>query len=415
MSDIELRPRLMDRVGIIPRLLLCALLAILLAVSSAQLLTLRSVQKNGMQQAEHALEASMAVLRHELAALGTEWRTTQEGALLLGTSSLNGRNDLVDTVQELTGASATIFLGDARIATNVKNQDGSRGIGTRLAAGAAHDALFRDHAAYTGFTTILSAPYLARYEPIRDAQGATIGATFVGVPVAEAEAFVTRTGGEALIGALATLLITGLGYLWALTRTVRPLRDLTAVMHRVAEGELDAAVPCTRRSDQIGWMARALEQLRAAAAHARSLEEQATARADIGAEKLRELAVVVDRIEAETTAAINNVGARTAAMTETAEKMAASATSTGFSAASAANVSAQVLENAHTVAAAAEHLSAAIQQISSQVDHSTEIVGRAVTAGSNTQSTIEALSQKVARVGAVADMIGAIAAKTNLL
>src|ERR1700757_1010558 len=91
MSDIVLWPRLMDRVGIIPRLLLCALLAILLAVSSAQLLTLHSVEKNGMQQAEHALEVSMAVLRHELAALGTEWRTTQEGTLLLGTSSLNGR------------------------------------------------------------------------------------------------------------------------------------------------------------------------------------------------------------------------------------------------------------------------------------------------------------------------------------
>ncbi len=43
------------------------------------------------------------------------------------------------------------------------------------------------------------------------------------------------------------------------------------------------------------------------------------------------------------------------------------------------------------------------------------MVGLAVVAGSETRSTIEALNQQVARIGAVADIIGEIAAKTNLL
>jgi len=43
------------------------------------------------------------------------------------------------------------------------------------------------------------------------------------------------------------------------------------------------------------------------------------------------------------------------------------------------------------------------------------VVGRAVTAGSETRATMEALNAQVARIGAVADMIGEIAAKTNLL
>jgi methyl-accepting chemotaxis protein len=43
------------------------------------------------------------------------------------------------------------------------------------------------------------------------------------------------------------------------------------------------------------------------------------------------------------------------------------------------------------------------------------VVGRAVAAGSATRATIETLNQQVERIGAVADIIGEIAAKTNLL
>jgi methyl-accepting chemotaxis protein len=49
------------------------------------------------------------------------------------------------------------------------------------------------------------------------------------------------------------------------------------------------------------------------------------------------------------------------------------------------------------------------------MSQSAVVVGRAVTAGSDTRATIEALNHEVERIGAVADMIGEIAAKTNLL
>jgi chromosome segregation ATPase len=98
-----------------------------------------------------------------------------------------------------------------------------------------------------------------------------------------------------------------------------------------------------------------------------------------------------------------------------ANEMTASAGRTGNSAESAATASAQALANAQTVASAAEQLSASIREIGVQVNQSNAVVGRAVTAGNETRSTIEALNEQVARIGAVADMIGEIAAKTNLL
>ena len=105
----------------------------------------------------------------------------------------------------------------------------------------------------------------------------------------------------------------------------------------------------------------------------------------------------------------------TTAMTQTADEMSASAVRTGNAAESAAAAAAQALANAQTVASAAEELSASIREIGVQVAQSTEVVGRAVAAGHDTRTSIEALNEQVGRIGAVADIISEIAAKTNLL
>jgi methyl-accepting chemotaxis protein len=406
---------LADRVGIVPRLLFSALLVVVVSIVCLQTWTLRTVEQNGLLKAQEALGISMAVLRHELAPLGTGWSATADGQLRLGATKLNERNDLVDTVRNLTGASATLFLGDTRVATNIKNPDGSRGLGTKLAHGPAYDAVLRDGKSFSGPVTILGQPFLARYEPIMDAQSRTVGILFVGVAMADAQAFMSRLEREAVFSAIVVALLAGFGYFWALRATVRPLRDLTGVMHRIAGGELDSAVPCVARTDQIGQMAKALLRLRDASARARALEQEAESRARSEAEKHAALVGMVDTIEAETTAAISQVGERTAAMTATAEEMAASATRTGHSARNAATASGQALANAQMVASAADELSASIRQISVQMAQSGAIVGRAVAAGSETRATIEALNERVGRIGAVADIIGEIAARTNLL
>jgi methyl-accepting chemotaxis protein len=164
-ADATAQPaRWTDQVGIITRLLVGSLLAMLLAVACVQYWTLRSVEVNGLRRAQESLDHSMAMLKHELVPLGAAWSTTSDGQLVLGTTKLNGRNDLVDAVLEVSGAVATIFRGDTRVATNVKNPDGSRGIGTSLAAGAARDAVLRDGHIYRGTATILGKPYLTIYE-----------------------------------------------------------------------------------------------------------------------------------------------------------------------------------------------------------------------------------------------------------
>jgi len=217
---------------------------------------MRAVEANGLQRAQDSLAINMAVLKHELAPFGDSWTTTADGQLLLGSTKLNGRNDLVDVIRDMTGAAVTIFMGDTRVATNVRGADGSRAVGTRLAAGKAHDVVLGDGRRYEGPATILGAPYLAVYDPVRDAHGQTIGILFVGVPMADAEAFMGRIVHEAILGALLIVLLTSLGYYWTLRAAVRPVTVLANTMQRIAAGMLDLAVPYIQRTDQIGEMAR---------------------------------------------------------------------------------------------------------------------------------------------------------------
>ena len=67
------------------------------------------------------------------------------------------------------------------------------------------------------------------------------------------------------------------------------------------------------------------------------------------------------------------------------------------------------------MASAAEQLTASTRKIGHQVQQSSDVVGRALAAGTETRATIEALNGQFARIGAVADMISKIAARTNLL
>jgi methyl-accepting chemotaxis protein len=127
------------------------------------------------------------------------------------------------------------------------------------------------------------------------------------------------------------------------------------------------------------------------------------------------LIAMADSIEAEAGAALAQVHARTAAMTETATQMNGSAARTGRSAESAAAAATQALGTSQTVANAADHLAAAIGEIGDQVSRSAAVSSRAVASGHESRATIEALNAQAARIGAVADMIGEIAGRTNLL
>ena len=234
-----------------------------LAALAAAILTLyqQALSSYADRQSQDRVTASVNVAWDQLKRQGEPFRVS-DGKLLAGGVALNGRFDLVDHVRDMVGGVATVFMGDVRIATNVKKDDGSRAVGTKLAPGPAYDAVFKLGQPYRGKADILGRRYVTAYDPIRDETGRTVGVLFVGQPESETHREIADIEKWALSVALVVALVVAAAMLALSRRMFAPLGRLRQETRRIADGALDAAVEDARRGDDIGEMARAVEQLR---------------------------------------------------------------------------------------------------------------------------------------------------------
>ena len=218
-------------------------------------------------------------------------------------------------------------------------------------------------------------------------------------------------------GIAAAVLLVSLAAAWLVSRDItRPLAALRGAMGKLADNDLAVEVPATDRKDELGAMARTLLVFKQGMARAAELAaRQESERRQGEAEKRTALSAMAEAIETEISATLEQMRQRTAALAATAAEMSASADRTGGAAGSAASAAQEALATVQTVAGAAEQLTASIREITGQMHRSGAMVAQAVTAGTETRTTIEALNQEVERIGVVADMIGEIAARTNLL
>lgn len=104
-------------------------------------------------------------------------------AIFFGSRKINNNFDVVDGIRKSHQATATVFVkaGDefVRVSTNVLTPEGKRGIGTSLARNAAYDALVKGQQ-FCGPIDVLGTAFDACYNPIKEAGGKVIGASYVG-------------------------------------------------------------------------------------------------------------------------------------------------------------------------------------------------------------------------------------------
>jgi len=149
---------------------------------------------------------------------------------------------------------ATLFLDDVRVATNVPAAGGGRALGTRLSAEVAGQVLERrQHWAERAF--VVSDWYLSAYEPLLNCDDQVVGSLYVGVLERPYRGLMWRSLG--VVGAIH--LLGGLGVLVlaaTLSRSLsRPIATLARGARRVAAGDLGHAIPVAS-NDEIGELAR---------------------------------------------------------------------------------------------------------------------------------------------------------------
>ncbi|MCX7373795.1 MAG: methyl-accepting chemotaxis protein [Alphaproteobacteria bacterium] len=404
------------RLPLVPRVILMILALLTISLLANIGLAAWRANDQAWQRLSTRLDRSLVTLESSLGLLGQGWALDAEGRLLRGGQPVNGRSDVVDVASRSLDGVATIFAGDVRVATSVLNAQGARAVGTRLAAGPAHTAVVQRGERYRGPANILGRDHITIYDPIRDATGRQVGILFVGVPLDAMHAELRQNLMTKASWAAALLLVSGLLAWWLLSRTLRPLRDLTGRLHAIGQGQLEATVPHQQRSDELGDMARALDGLRQGAQRVRALEaEGAQQQQRAKSERRAQAEATAERMTQQLGQATNALFERAAELNAQAGRLRDTAGQTTQRSRSLGGTSEEAARNVEAVAAAAEELSASVTEITRRIEDASRIASRASEDARRTDGTMQTLAGAAGRIGEVVRLIESIASQTNLL
>ncbi|ABB31297.1 integral membrane sensor signal transduction histidine kinase [Geobacter metallireducens RCH3] len=220
----------------------------------------------------HARQRDESVERSGMAMVVSVPVRDQAGTVagaLYGGVLLNGNNTLVDRIKKIVFeavsyqgedvGTATIFLGDLRIATNVLLSPERRAIGTRLSE-EVYNRVLLAREKWVGRAFVVNDWYYSAYEPILNLQGKPVGSLYVGVmerPFLEMKREISLIFGVVLLcGSLIGLAISS----FIASRLARPIKELENAARRITAGERDSAITIQTR-DEIGDLAGEFAQM----------------------------------------------------------------------------------------------------------------------------------------------------------
>jgi two-component system NtrC family sensor kinase len=195
--------------------------------------------------------------------------------IVYGGILLNRRYDLVDRIRNtvfeldyLHGkplGTVTIFLGDARIATNVVTADSVRAIGTRVSE-EVYKKVLENGERFADRAFVVNDWYLSAYDPIRDANGNIIGILYVGLLEKKYTAYKEELTAKFLGIGLLALFISVLLANYFSSKVRRPILKLVDATRKVSSGNLstrvngvNASLEITELTNSFNSMAESLE------------------------------------------------------------------------------------------------------------------------------------------------------------
>jgi len=156
---------------------------------------------------------------------------------------------------------ATIFMGDLRISTNVRDNQGRRAVGTRVSREVAEQVLEQGQP-WTGRAYVVDTWYLSQYDPIRNPNDEVIGMLYVGELEQKYLDIRQRAVTMFLSVVLAGMIIAFLTFYFLARDVINPVRKLSTATQKLSKGQLDYRVDVDR-SDELGDLASSFDSMAA--------------------------------------------------------------------------------------------------------------------------------------------------------
>jgi methyl-accepting chemotaxis protein len=251
----------LKKIGLKGRLLTLIFLTVAVVMGISLLLNTASINNLISISTENKLQSDskMGLAYLEVVYPG-EW-SAKDGYLYKGGHLLNNDAVVVDEIGDNSDSLITIFLGDTRISTTVKKEDGTRAVGTQ-ASPEVIETVLKQGQPYIGKANVVGTECDTIYVPLKDKNDQIIGMWFVGKS-AELIASEKAAAQKASIAYSIVLLLTtlGCGYIFV-NMIVTRLNKLFTSINDIQNLDFTKQIPqdILDSKDEIGSLGSGLEK-----------------------------------------------------------------------------------------------------------------------------------------------------------
>jgi methyl-accepting chemotaxis protein len=194
-----------------------------------------------------------------------------------------------------------------------------------------------------------------------------------------------------------------------------PLAAMVHAMREVADRKFGTPIPGLGRGNEIGLLAGALEVFKTTGLERQRLTYHELQEAQRQAERSRYLDDKIRDFNGLVACVVGSVASSAVRLKSNAETLSHAANETSVKANAVASAASQASNSVQTVAGSAEAMTISIGTISRRVTDATQRAEDAAAQARKSSDTIHALSEAAEKIGAVVQLVQAIAAQTNLL
>ena len=216
---------------------------------------------------ENGLISTALAMRDDVSSIdGNNYWVDEAGNLWNG-SDYNVTEDTegIDAVLEKTGIAVTVFYGDTRYATSVKDASGKRILGTQASPEVTQEVLVKGNEYFSSNASVNGEKYFAYYVPMyNDGSDTPVGMIFAGQAVANVNRVVQQLANICLATTIVSAIIVVLIVSSLALKMSRRFKKEVGILESVSTGdltvELDASVE--RNKDESGDIAKSVHELK---------------------------------------------------------------------------------------------------------------------------------------------------------
>jgi methyl-accepting chemotaxis protein len=194
-----------------------------------------------------------------------------------------------------------------------------------------------------------------------------------------------------------------------------PLSAMVHAMRQVADQKYETPIPGLGRGNEIGLLAGALEVFKTTGIERQRLTDHELLEIQRQAERSRYLDEKIRDFNGLVANVVSSVASSAVRLKSNAEALSLAANETSTKASAVASAASQASSSVQTVAGSAEEMTTSIGTISRRVTDATQRAEGAAAQARKSHDTIQALSEAAERIGAVVQLVQAVASQTNLL